>query len=65
VVTPDLNLSGAVASIKVYGQAIAPADLAMLMGSPVNLFSSDNVINFKDLAVLANKWLVGPVLYGE
>lgn len=64
VVTPTFNFSGAVASVKVYGQAVVPAELAMLMGSPINLIN-DTIINFKDFAVLANKWLVGPVLLGQ
>jgi hypothetical protein len=32
------------------------------MGTPIDM-NSDSVINFKDLALFANNWMVGPVLW--
>jgi len=56
-----IMFSGSVSKIEVYDYAMTPGQLAMKMGSPINLIN-DTIINFKDFAVLANKWLVGPVL---
>jgi hypothetical protein len=56
VLAPIYYLSGAVASVKVYSVAIPPDDLAILMGSKIDL-KKDDVIDFKDYAVLANDWL--------
>ncbi len=53
---PMEYFSGSVASIKVYGQAVPPEDLAVLMGSPVDL-KQNNLINFSDFAVFALNWL--------
>jgi hypothetical protein len=58
--------SGAVSSIRVYDYYIPPDELIMLTGSPIDLYRDvDNIINFMDFAVLANNWLVGPVLLGQ
>ncbi len=64
VITPDDSLffSGALANLKVYGFAIPPKDLAVLMGTPADM-KQDNAINFKDLALFAKNWMVGPVLW--
>jgi hypothetical protein len=64
VLTPTLNFTGAVASVKVYAGAVPPGDLAIWMGSPLDL-TKDNNINFKDLAVMGLKWLQPPVLFGN
>jgi hypothetical protein len=68
-ITPMNFFSGALANLKVYSVAIPPRDLAILMGSmgtpigtPIDM-NSDSVINFKDLALFANNWMVGPVLW--
>jgi hypothetical protein len=57
-------LSGALSNLKVYSVAIPPKDLAILMGTtewmgtptPIDM-KVDNVINFKDLALFAKKWM--------
>jgi hypothetical protein len=54
--------TGAMSSLKVYGVAISPKDLAVMTGTPIDM-KVDNVINFKDLALFAKKWMVGPVLF--
>ncbi len=63
-ITPNSGLffSGALANLKVYGFAIPPKDLAVLMGTPADM-KQDNAINFKDLALFAKNWMVGPVLW--
>jgi hypothetical protein len=66
VITPTLAnfFSGALANLKVYDVAIPPKDLAILMGTPIDMkVDADNRINFKDLALFANNWMVGPVLF--
>jgi hypothetical protein len=54
--TPILNLSGAVANVKIYDVAISPGNLAILMDAPMDM-NNDNVIDFKDIALFANNWL--------
>jgi len=58
----NLRYTGALASMKVYGSAIKPADLVLQTGTKADLYP-DNKIDFKDIAVLASKWLVGPILF--
>jgi hypothetical protein len=53
--------NGSVAKIEVFDYALTPQQLAMRMGSPVNM-NADTTVNFKDLALFANQWMVGPVL---
>ena len=55
-ITPIRPFSGALADLKVYNIAIPLRDLAVLMGTPLDM-NKDNKINFKDLAALANKWM--------
>ncbi len=64
VITPNTALffSGALAKLQVYSVAISPKDLTILMGTPIDM-KVDNVINFKDLALFAKNWMVGPVLW--
>ncbi len=63
--------TGSVASIKVYGEAIPPGDLAILTASLAGLSNAetdvkpDNKIDFGDLAVLGNNWMQEPYLFGE
>jgi hypothetical protein len=54
--TPVFYLSGAVASVKIYNVAIPLRDLAILMGTPIDIVV-DKKINFLDLAKLANNWM--------
>jgi hypothetical protein len=60
----NLRYTGSVASIRVYAESIPPAELALWMGSPADLYH-DNKIDLKDIAVLGNNWLIGPILFGE
>ncbi len=63
--------SGSVASIKVYGEAIPPGDLAILTAGLAGLpkaeadVKPDGKIDFGDLAVLGNNWMQDPVLFGD
>ena len=61
-IAPIYYLSGALAKVEVYNVYVPPENLAILTGTPIDM-KQDSVINFKDLAVLAYKWFVGPVLF--
>ena len=63
-IIPNYFFSGALAKLKVYNVYIPPANLAMLISSPVNI-NGDSLINFNDPAIFANNWMVGPVLLGD
>jgi hypothetical protein len=64
MLTPAYFFTGALANLKVYSVAIPPRDLVMLMGTPIDMKQdADNRINFKDLALFANNWMLGPVLW--
>jgi hypothetical protein len=63
--TESLRYNGSVASIKVYDVSVPSESLAFLTrsnGSRVDL-NKDNKITFKDYAIFANKWLIGPILW--
>jgi len=71
VPTFDLRFTGSVASIRVYGEAVPPGDLAILTASLAGLSKAeadlkpDGKIDFKDLAVMGYKWMEDPYLFGE
>jgi hypothetical protein len=56
------HYNGSVSKIEFFGYAMTPAQLAMRMGSPVDM-NKDNIITFKDLAIFAKNWMLGPVLF--
>lgn len=40
--------------------------IAFLMGTPLDMsVDGNNIIDFTDIAVFANGWMVGPVLLGN
>ncbi len=67
----DYPYTGSVASIKVYGEAIPPGDLAILTAGLAGLSNAeadvkpDSKIDFGDLAVMGNNWMQDPYLFGE
>lgn len=59
-------LTGAIAKMEVYDYYMTPGQIAFLMGTPMDMsVDGNNRIDFKDLAVFANGWMVGPVLLGN
>jgi glycine/serine hydroxymethyltransferase len=61
-ITSIRPFSGALANLKVYSVAIPPGNLAMLMGTPIDMKQDvDNRINFKDLALFANNWMASNI----
>jgi hypothetical protein len=63
-IVPDMGRTykGAIAKIEVYDYAMTAGQMAMVMGSSIDM-KKDNVIDFKDLALFAKQWLVGPILW--
>jgi hypothetical protein len=58
--TPGYFYSGAIAKIEIYDVFVAPSYLNLKTGD------SPEIINFKDIALFANKWLLSPpVMLGD
>lgn len=59
-------LTGAIAKLEVYNYYMTPGQIAFLMGTPYDMsVDGNNRIDFRDIAVFANGWMVGPVLLGD
>jgi len=63
-ITPVYFFSGALAKLEVYNVYVRPANLAMIVTTPVNI-NGDFIIDFRDVALFANNWMAGPVLLGN
>jgi hypothetical protein len=61
-ITPIRPYSGALAKIEVYNVYVPPGNLAILMSTPIDM-KKDSVINFRDIAIFARNWMLGPVLW--
>jgi len=58
--------TGGIAKLEVYNYFMTPGQIAFLMGTPMDMSSdANNAIDFKDVAIFANNWMVGPVLLGD
>ena len=67
-ITPNTAtfLTGAIAKMEVYDYYMTPGQIAFLMGTPMDMSPDvNNRIDFTDIAVFANGWMVGPVLLGN
>jgi len=64
LITLVLHFSGSLAGVQVYDYALPEHEIVYLAtGSfPADL-NGDGKVNFKDLAILANRWLEGPILW--
>jgi hypothetical protein len=61
-ITGGYFYSGALAKLEVYNVYVPPGNLAILMGTPIDM-KKDSVINFRDIAIFAKNWMLGPVLW--
>ncbi len=64
----NLSFTGSVASIRVYAEAVPPGDLAIITATMAGLSKAeadlrpDTKIDFKDLAVIGQRWLQSEML---
>jgi hypothetical protein len=74
----DTYFDGVIDDVRIYTYALSQAEIVSIMGQSSLVLPEDpqfaaanlhvdgpglNIINFKDLAILANDWRKGPVLW--